>query len=123
MIYRIDVLPAQTATNVDHSGESVRHQIAEFGIQVGKVSTRRAFLIDTDASLQQIKAIAAKLIADPVVESTEVIQTPSADAGQSRIEVHFKPGVMDPRRRLNRDGNPRYGPASEGSPHRSGLPL
>ncbi len=96
MIYRIDVLPAQTATTVDHSGESVRRQIAEFGIHVGKVSTRRAFLIDTDASPEQVKAIAAKLVSDPVVESAQVIQSAPADTGSSRIEIHLKPGVMDP---------------------------
>ena len=96
MIYRIDVFPAATATTVDHSGESIRHQIAEFGVQVGKVSTRRVFLIETEETLAQVQRIAAQLLADPVVESAQVITAPPADSNVSRIEVHLKPGVMDP---------------------------
>ncbi len=95
MIYRIDVFPAQIATTSDHSGEAVRRQIAEFGVEVGKVSTRRVFFIDSHAPREHIQKIADVLLADPVVEKAEIVTAAPADAG-SRIEVHLKPGVMDP---------------------------
>ena len=96
MIYRIDVFPAQTATTVDHSGESIRHQIAEFGVQVGKVATRRIFLIDTDASAEQVQRIATKLWPTRSSSRPRSSPGPPADADVSRIEIHLKPGVMDP---------------------------
>ena len=96
MIYRIDVFPAGTTTTVDHSGESVRRQIAEFGVEVGKVSTRRVFLVDTDESAEAVGRIAHQLIADPVVEVAEIVTFAPADTHVSRIEIHLKPGVMDP---------------------------
>ena len=58
MIFRIDV----RARGADTLGESVRQQIAEFGRSVGPVSTRRVFLIDTDAPAEQIEAVATQLL-------------------------------------------------------------
>jgi len=69
MIYRIDVLTTPLARGgeaaVDPVGEAVRHQIAEFGRTVGPITTRRIFLIDSDASPAQVQAIGVKLLADP----------------------------------------------------------
>jgi len=93
MIYRIDVASTDAR---DSSGESVRHQIQEFGTKVGPISTRRVFLIDTDATASQVQRIATELLADPVVERAAVVTQPHDDAGKSRIEIHLKPGVMDP---------------------------
>jgi len=36
------------------------------------------------------------LLADPVVESAQLVREAMKDNGCSRIEVHLKPGVMDP---------------------------
>ena len=95
MIHRIDVFPAQIATTSDHSGESVRRQIADFGVESGQVSTRRIFLIDTEASPQQVQLIADGLLADPIAEQAQVVSKVEIDTGK-RIEIHLKPGVMDP---------------------------
>lgn len=97
MIYRIDVRTRQTArAAADPLGESVRHQIEELGTPVGQVSTRRIYLLDTDAPEPDVRRIAAELLADPVVEHAELLtQAPTGD-GRSRIEIHLKPGVMDP---------------------------
>lgn len=95
MIYRIDVFPAQIATTSDHSGESVRKQIAEFGVESGQVSTRRIFLIDTEASAGEVQRIAKSLLADPIAEEAQVVSQVQNDPGK-RIEIHLKPGVMDP---------------------------
>ncbi|MCC7349366.1 MAG: phosphoribosylformylglycinamidine synthase subunit PurS [Phycisphaerales bacterium] len=99
MIYRIDVRAASQAEGTaaaDPLGEAIRHQIEEFGTQVGSIRTSRIFLIDSDAPRQQVRKAAQELLADPVVERAELIENPPADEGHSRIEVHLKPGVMDP---------------------------
>src|SRR5687768_5269225 len=100
MIYRIDVRttpPAREGGNAasDAVGEAVRQQIKEFGTQLGPIATRRIFLIDTDADEQQVRRVADELLADPIVEQAEVMRR-SAKANGSRIEIHLKPGVMDP---------------------------
>ncbi|HEV8606473.1 MAG TPA: phosphoribosylformylglycinamidine synthase subunit PurS, partial [Tepidisphaeraceae bacterium] len=99
MIYRIDVgaaLRPREGQSGDAVGESIRQQIAEWGVKVGPISTRRIFLLDTDASERQVEEIARELLADPVVESAQMVRESASDNGCSRIEVHLKPGVMDP---------------------------
>src|SRR5690349_21350617 len=100
MIYRIDVRTASAARGgeaaVDPVGEAVRHQIEEFGTRVGPIHTSRVFLIDTDASREQVQGAATELLADPVVEAADLVLSPAHDSGKSRIEIHLKPGVMDP---------------------------
>ena len=102
MIYRIDVRTAPPARGgaaaADPLGEAVRHQIAEFGMNVGPITASRIFLVDTDAGREQIDRAARELLADPIVERAEVIGngTTNTAADGSRIEIHLKPGVMDP---------------------------
>jgi phosphoribosylformylglycinamidine synthase II len=93
MIFRIDV---RTAAAADPLGESVRQQIKEFGTQVGPISTRRIFLLDTDANEAQVTRIAGELLADPIVELAEIVGAKTQATAGSRIEIHLKPGVMDP---------------------------
>lgn len=94
MIYRIDVRTREGGQ--DPLGHAVRHQIAEFGRTVGPISTRRIFLIDSDADPNQIRFLASQLLADPVVEEAELVERAPDGNGSSRIEIHLKPGVMDP---------------------------
>jgi phosphoribosylformylglycinamidine (FGAM) synthase PurS component len=100
MIYRIDVQTASSARNgqaaVDPLGEAIRHQIQEFGTSVGNITTRRIFLIDAESERAQVERAAKELLADLVVESAEVLDRAPDDRGKSRIEIHLKPGVMDP---------------------------
>jgi phosphoribosylformylglycinamidine synthase len=93
MIYRIDV---RSAGDTDPLGQSVRHQIEEFQIHVGPISVSRVFLIDTDAPRQQVLRAANELLADPLVERAALTEPSATDNAQSRIEIHLKPGVMDP---------------------------
>ncbi len=85
---------------MDPVGEAVRHQIEEFGTKVGPIRTSRIFLIDTDASEQEIARVARELLADPIVESSELFvggkDATHHETTHSRIEIHLKPGVMDP---------------------------
>ncbi|HXE54477.1 MAG TPA: phosphoribosylformylglycinamidine synthase subunit PurS, partial [Tepidisphaeraceae bacterium] len=100
MIHRIDVRTTPLARGgeaaIDPVGEALRHQIQEFGTNVGPITTSRIFLIDSVASQQAITRAAGELLADPVVEQATVVAGPVNDNGQSRIEIHLKPGVMDP---------------------------
>ena len=77
-------------------GETLRHQIRELGITVGPILSSRVFLIDADANRTQIESLAGPLLADPIVESAAIFDLPTTPPHQSRIEVHLKPGVMDP---------------------------
>src|SRR5688500_2946736 len=95
MIYRIDV----RAAAADPLGQGVRQQIIEFGADVGAVTTSRVFLIDTDAPREQMERAARELLADPVVERANLHDTKAHGFSRgtaSRIEIHLKPGVMDP---------------------------
>lgn len=97
MIYRIDVQTRTAAGEVDRAGEAIRREIAELGTKVGPIVTWRIFLLDTTASEEQILKVAEELLADPIVEEAVVVgEGKSTDPGQSRIEIHLKPGVMDP---------------------------
>src|SRR5688572_6871454 len=102
MIHRIDVRTAGLShdgeAGVDPVGEAIRHQIQEFGKTVGRITTARIFLIDTDASAEQVRRVARELLADPIVEQAELItpETAKDPTGIGRIEIHLKPGVMDP---------------------------
>ena len=100
MIYRIDISLTRPAgagsASIDPLGETVRHQIQEFGIAVGPITTSRIFLIDTTASIRQMERAANELLADPIVETATLRSGTASDDGHSRIEIHLKPGVMDP---------------------------
>src|SRR6476620_5672185 len=97
MISRIDVKSAAK----DPFGESVRHQIAELGHDVGEIRSARIFLIDTDVPADEIRRMSRELLADPIVEEAQIVDrsqsdSPRPDDTRSRIEIHLKPGVMDP---------------------------
>ena len=100
MIFRIDVSTLPVARDgqfaQDAVGQSLRSQIYELGISVGPVTTARIFLIDADASKDEIQTLVIPLLADPLVESAEIFSHAAEHDRQSRIEVHLKPGVMDP---------------------------
>src|SRR4051812_6832622 len=108
MIYRIDVRTTPAARGgeaaVDPVGEALRHQIAEFGSNVGRIETSRIFLIDTDADTVDVARVARELLADPVVERSELVppapapindngngngEAASDGSGESRIEIHL----------------------------------
>lgn len=102
MIHRIDVQVSQMAqgrdAGYDPLGNSIRNQILELGQVVGSVTTGRIFLIDSDADRQAMQQVASQLLADPIVETAQFIDPANLpdDTGRSRIEIHLKPGVMDP---------------------------
>ena len=102
MIYRIDVRTAEPARDgraaADPLGEAVRQQISELRRPSRAVATSRIYLIDSDASRDQIEHAAHSLLADPIVEHVELLASGSNLRASltPRIEIHLKPGVTDP---------------------------
>ncbi|GIW76041.1 MAG: phosphoribosylformylglycinamidine synthase subunit PurL [Phycisphaerae bacterium] len=96
MVYRIDVWTHCRSSTADPQSSTVRSQIQQIGIDPGETRVFRVFFIDTPASREEVQRIADELLADPVVEQTCVVDDVPPDASKCRIEVHLKPGVMDP---------------------------
>lgn len=96
MVYRIDVWALSRSSTTDPQSSAVRSQIQQLGIDPGETRAIRVFFIDTPASRQEVQRIASELLADPVVEQACVVDQAPTDTSKCRIEVHLKPGVMDP---------------------------
>lgn len=90
MIYRVDVFG-----KTGGDGQGVAALAAEAGVRVERVHTARVFLIDAEESEERVRRLAVPLLADEVVESG-VLRKPGAVSGGGVLEVHLKPGVMDP---------------------------
>ncbi len=97
MIYRIDAWTRPDAAGHDPQGEAAAKQIAQFGVDVGpRARAFRVFFIETDEPRARIDEAARHLLADPVVEDFAIVEALANITTTSRIEVHLKPGVMDP---------------------------
>ena len=99
MIYRVDVFARPALNAIDPAGEAVRRQLDEAGYQSGAIRTRRIYLIETTTDAAVVRAAAGALLADPIAEVAEVFtaeRRPQRPEVGSVVEVHFKPGVMDP---------------------------
>ena len=102
-LWRFEVSPAPD--RADPLGASTLQMLREFSIRtVQAVRSAKLFLIELTGQDQHGEAatarrIAGELLTDPVVETCCILfagdQIPEADGALS-IEVHLKPGVMDP---------------------------
>jgi phosphoribosylformylglycinamidine synthase subunit PurSL len=95
-VYRIEVHPRDASD--DPAGAAALSEIRQLGMgEVHSVRTARVFLLQAAEGLlgeKKIQAIAHDLLADPVSERSAIGHEP---IGSGRlIEVHLKPGVMDP---------------------------
>ncbi len=95
-VYRIEIHPQNPAD--DPAGTAVLAEIRQLGIaEVHGVQTARIFLLQGSPEIlthAQVHKIASQLLADPVTERV-VVGHETAGAGRL-VEVHLKPGVMDP---------------------------
>ncbi len=93
MVHRIEVRPREQFG--DPHAESIRGQIGELGIDtVESVRSARLFFLAGELTDEQAARVADRLLADPVSETRHLGQ--SDPEGAAVIEVHLKPGVMDP---------------------------
>ncbi len=113
-LWQIDIHPSAAAT--DRLTDATADEIRQLGLAADPVlSVTRGFLLQTDATAEDVHRIAHELLADPVVEHVAVGQIGEADEldepPESLIErmaetgdesqprlMHVlpKPGVMDP---------------------------
>ena len=95
-VYRVEIHPQNPAD--DPVGAAVLTEIRQLGIaEVHGVQTARVFLLQGAPEIlthSQVHKIASELLADPVTERV-VMGHETAGAGRL-VEVHLKPGVMDP---------------------------
>jgi phosphoribosylformylglycinamidine synthase subunit PurSL len=95
-VYRVEVTPIHASD--DPAGAGVCSEIHQLGFnEVAEVRSSRIFLLQGDAAVltqDRVGQIAQTLLIDPVTESYAVGPQPQSTG--KLIEVHLKPGVMDP---------------------------
>lgn len=105
MLWEVDILPADNRP--DLAAERLADEATHAGFQGLRVATARGYLVEGESlDADAARAIATRLLADPVVESPrtgrvdsdELTRPPSrvADAGAELLVVLPKVGVMDP---------------------------
>ena len=108
---------------MDPVGEAIRHQIDEFGTNVGPIATAPD-LPDRHRRRRASRCSASRgeLLADPIVEQAELVGRAGRNGrqGTSRIEIHLKPGVMDPVAASTEMAIRDMGLPRERGPHRAG---
>jgi phosphoribosylformylglycinamidine synthase subunit PurSL len=102
MIYRVEVGQRDAEEGQVHAGPDalVRRLNSTLGIVVESVRFTHVYLIETDSTVDRVTEAARRLLADAITEQFVVIgnaaELNGAEAAASRIELHPKPGVMDP---------------------------
>jgi len=93
MIHRVEIRPREGFG--DPHAEGVFVHIRELGIRaVTGVRSARLFFLAGELSADDAEQVAAHLLSDPVVEEYRLGS--SGGDGCAVVEVHRKPGVMDP---------------------------
>ena len=93
MIHRVEIRPADGFA--DPRAEGIGHQIQELGIDgVAGVRSVRLYFLIGELTADEARRVAAELLIDPVNEEFDLGE--SSDGSSAVIEVHRKPGVMDP---------------------------
>ncbi|NLF33243.1 MAG: phosphoribosylformylglycinamidine synthase subunit PurL [Planctomycetes bacterium] len=94
MIHRIEIWPQPGRSDPHAAG--IAAQGREMGASgIADVRSARLFFVQGDLTADQVKRLGAELLADPVTE--QAVIGASKDTGAAAVvEVHLKPGVMDP---------------------------
>ena len=100
IVWEVDIHPA--AAEPDRAADGVVADAADLGFSRFSVRTARGYLLEGELSKHDVQEIAAKLLADPLVERTcigsspeSLIKHPDGDY-EHVVHVVFKAGVMDP---------------------------
>ena len=96
VVYRVEVYPLNPAE--DATGEAILNEIHHLGFdEIYSVASGRIFLLQGDATTltpHRVEQIASQVLCDPVSERYVIGAEPHATG--RLLEVHLKPGVMDP---------------------------
>src|SRR5262245_40013929 len=99
-VYRIEVRAVHAGD--DPAGAGVLGEIRQLGIAGGEVAdvrSSRIFLLQGAAEVltpERLERIAREVLIDPVTETFAIGGEAATEDGAKTIEVHLKPGVMDP---------------------------
>jgi phosphoribosylformylglycinamidine synthase len=99
-VVRIEVRPREGMP--DPRADAIVRQAAALGHTVAHAATARVYLIEAPLTDGQVRLIAERLLAAPIVESW-TIGASAARPGDAIVEVHPLPGVMDPAAQSVRD--------------------
>ena len=95
MFHRIEV--ALKPGSPDGAGESVLADARHLGVAgIERCRTVRVFVLEADWGAKEAARAAAELLADRVVDAFKVDGPVLDEQGASVLEVHRRPGVMDP---------------------------
>ena len=96
MTHRIEIRTREEFSAAEPHAAAVHRQIREFGIDsVSAVRSVKLFFISGDLSDDDVRRVSEELLIDPVTEEYFVGSTVAGEDAPV-IEVHLKPGVMDP---------------------------
>ncbi len=90
------------AGQADPIADRARAEAAEKLPGATSITAAKVFLIEAPLSDDQAQQIASELLADPVIQ-TASLGTDEVASNARLIEVHYKPGVMDPVAESTRD--------------------
>jgi phosphoribosylformylglycinamidine synthase len=94
-IWRIEI--SRKKGIVDPHAQSILHDIHDFGIDsVSGILHKRVFILTTNSDRSRIESVADELLADSVIEESDIFSDHPATSIDNLIEVHLHPGVMDP---------------------------
>ncbi len=97
-VWRVEVMPRRP--DLDSHGHQVLQTVSELRkLNVQSILSSRLFFIEGPLDRPKVERIATELLTDPVSERfalTQQGQNIPSDSQGSSVEVHLKPGVMDP---------------------------
>ena len=96
-VHRVEVTARRG--HLDPLADSVLRQARQQGLTIDSVAVSRVYLIDAPLDDEAVSMIANDLLVDPVTQATTVgarDRSATGSASAAMIEVHYKPGVMDP---------------------------
>lgn len=97
---------------IDPAGDAAAAEARQHLGAVDRVRTARLYLIEAPLADDDVQRIAEELLADRVSQHVRIGATPAPASGHA-IEVHYKPGVMDPVAQSTRDAIAEMIPALE----------
>jgi len=98
-IYRIEVYTRDPRTREQETADLLKSLRAAGLSALRRVTASRIFLVEADEPRARTEAVAGEFLADPVSEQAHVLdREPPTDVAADRfaIEVHPRPGVMNP---------------------------
>jgi phosphoribosylformylglycinamidine synthase len=99
-VFRIEVTPLREP-GIPADSPPTLQVLSEAGLAgLNQVVVTRLFFVEGAINREDVEAISEKLLRDPVAESASVHgvgdDLPEAGGGSVAVEVHLRPGVMDP---------------------------